>query len=483
MKKFLLFIIIVVGVMVGGILSGAGGFWGGRAKVFAEGSPIFADEPAGNAFKENLPEYYIKAVNPGYTVDGVSNVGEMIEIGRKSPDEMVSLASLTLSYTNSSGKEVPLVDFSKYLWKTGETIILSLASSPSSELAQVQYTTTLAFKAGPLKLILDGEVIDSVCWTGKEGCNKAFSSSKPTSLVRNMETGEFEHVASYGFLSNGVLEEVSEALDEKADESREATEVTSQCKGVEFSEVLSFYETLQSEQFVELHNNSAEMIRLDGCKIKYKNKLYPLSGMVAADGYLVRSATDFKLTKNPATSNILELVDANGEILDKLIYPNGQRKGTSYALIGYDESGEEIWKVTYLPTPGEANAYQEFRTCEEGKVINEATGNCVKVTSVAEKICAAGQYLNILTGRCKKNPETTEKKCKDGYFLNEETGRCKKIQENSGADYALVPETYAEESSFVALKLVIAVVFVGVVYVGYEFRHEIMKLMKKMKWW
>lgn len=474
MKKLFIFTIINVWVVINGIF---GIIW----PSVVSGMDAYADD-----LPENLPEYYIKALNPGYTVDGVSNVGETIEIGRKNSDNLTSLASLALSYTNSSGKEVLLVDLSKYLWETGETILLQFASSPGSELAQVQYGTTLAFKAGPLKLMLNGEEIDSVCWTGKDGCFKAFSSSKPTTLVRNMETGEFEHVTEYEFKSDGVLRVVEEESGNDGmgeNNGENAENAASQCKGVEFSEILSYYETLQSEQFVELHNSSSEAVRLDGCMIKYKNKYYGLSGMIPVDGYFVRQATDFKLTKNPVTSNTLELIDKNGEILDKLVYPNGQRKGTSYALIGYDSNGEEIWKVTYLATPGEPNVYQEFRTCEEGKVINETTGNCVKVTSVSEKICGEGQYLNILTGRCKKIPENSTTVCKEGYYLNPDTGRCRKITENTGADYTLVPETYEEETSFVALYLVLGVVGVGLVYIVYEFRHDILKVMRRVKWW
>lgn len=418
-----------------------------------------------------LPEIYIKAINPGYTVNGVSNVGEMIEIGRKDSDDLNSLAGITLSYINSSGKEAVLADLSKYIWLSGETFYLRLASS--LEPAQVRYSKTLALSAGPITILKDGEVIDSVCWNGKDGCLRAFSSSSPTTLVRNLETGDFGHVSNYTPSEGGVLEFV--------DDEPDTPEVSSVCKGVVFSEILSYYEILQSEQFVELYNNNTETTRLDGCAIKYKNKLYQLAGVVGPEGYFVRFATDFKLTKNPTSSGVLELIDADGTVLDKLIYPNGQRKGTSYALVGYDGSGAEIWKTTYSPTPGEANNYQEFRTCEEGKVINEATGNCVKISSVSEKICGEGQYLNIITGRCKKIPEETgPKQCKEGYYLNEETGRCKKLHNNDGADFALVPETYSESSSFVALYLVLGVVGVGLIYIVYEFRREILRGIKKL---
>lgn len=115
-----------------------------------------------------------------------------------------------------------------------------------------------------------------------------------------------------------------------------------------------------------------------------------------------------------------------------------------------------------------------------GKVINEATGNCVKVTSVAEKICKEGYYLNILTGRCNKTKTVEEKTCKEGYYLNPDTGRCRKITENSGANYSLEPEKYEEQSSFVALYAVLGVVGIGLLYLIYEFRREIVKLWRKV---
>ena len=191
---------------------------------------------------DGLPEFYIKAVNPGYMVDGVQNVGEMIEIGRKNSDKMESLAGLTIGYTNSSGNNTVLVDLSKYLWTAGETIQLHLASSPGSELAQVVYSKTLAFKAGPLTLMWNGEVIDSVCWTGKDGCYNVFSSSKPTTLLRNIQTGVFEHATDYKPGGDGVLEEV-----ESGDVGDPGDAVVSKCKGVMFSEILSYYESSQSE--------------------------------------------------------------------------------------------------------------------------------------------------------------------------------------------------------------------------------------------
>ena len=457
MKKFIIFLGVICGVSLG-ILA-----------PLCHAEEVEKPEEV----ETEIPELYIRAVNPGYTVDGKSNVGEMIEIARKDADTPISLAGATIGYINSSGNYSVLFEFPENSWLTGETLLLRLASSPESELAAVNYTKTLAFKAG-IELLMDDEVIDEVCWTGKDGCYREFKSTNPTVLVRNLETGEFEHVTGYepDYNSESYYVEVVE------DEGYGATE--SQCKGLQFSEILSYYETVRSEQFIEFYNPKSEQILLDGCMVRYKNKNYALKGVVRPEGYFVYYPEGFSLTKNPTNSNTLELVDIDGVVVDKLVYPNGQRKGTAYAFIGYDGGGGEIWRVTYAPTPGSANNYQEFRACEAGKVINEATGNCVKVASVKEKVCKEGYYLNILTGRCNKIKTAKEKACKEGYYLNPETNRCRKIKENNGANYSLEPENYEEESSFVALYAVLGVIGLGIVYLIYEFRHEIVKLWRKV---
>ena len=422
---------------------------------------------------EEIPEIYIKAINPGYTIDGKSNVGEMIEIARKNTDEPFSLAGATIGYINSSGNYTVLVEFPEYSWFIGETLLLRLASSPYSELASVNYTKTIAFKAG-LELKIGDEIVDEVCWTSKDDCYKEFKSASPTVLVRNLETGIFEHLDDY----EPEYDEESYFVETIKEE--EGYGKVSQCKGLQFSEILTYYETFNSEQFIEFYNPKSEQILLNGCQIRYKNKNYTLEGIVGAEEYFLYYPKDFNLTKNPTSSNTLELIDVDGEVVDKLVYLNGQRKGTSYAFIGYDSSGEEIWKVTYAPTPGEANNYQEFKTCETGKILNEATGNCVKATSVKEKVCKEGYFLNILTGRCNKIKVATEKTCKEGYYLDPETNRCRKKKENNGTNYSLEPENYNEESSFIALFAVLGVVGAGLIYLIYEFRHEILKLWHKV---
>ena len=495
MKKKVLIIIVCVGLVLSGVLPVVRGMMGGNVYAEVTEMDVGDDEESGGGRdddndegdeapelpeeeggveEEILPRLYIKAVNPGYKIDGVNNVGEMIEIARVgNPDTPISLAGTTFSYTNSSGNTVVLAEFPEHSWMTGENIILRLASSPGAELANLTYTKTLAMTAS-LSLIIDGEVVDEVCWTGKKDCYKAFTSANPTTLVRNLETGEFEHQFVY------EPEYKAENYQVDTEEStEEIVTVRPQCRGLQFSEILSYYENAKSEQFIELYNGGSSAVNLEGCKLRYKNKKYVLSGVVGPEEYFVYYPVGFSLTKNPVNVNKLEIIDVDDSVVDVLEYPNGQRKGTAYAFLGIDAGGGEIWKTTYAPTPGAPNNYQEFRTCEAGKVINEVTGNCVKVTSVSEKICQEGYYLNILTGRCKKKVVSETKTCKEGYYLNSETNRCRKIKENTGADYNLEPENYEENSSFIALYAVLGILGVGLLNVGWEIRSEIKKAMKK----
>ena len=471
MKSFkIFFIIIIVLLNVVGL----------SKKTFAETDEISGDTDVGvGEMIDLLPEVYFKAINPGYKVDDKNNVGEMIEIGfrKENPDDLVSLAGLTISYTNSSGNSSMLVEFPEHSFATGENILLRLAGAEDAELANLVYTKTLAFQGG-LVLLRDGEVIDEVCWTGKNNCEKAFKSSSPTVLIRNLGTGGFEHVDNYEPVYDLKAYRVDEPMNEDVGGMGE---MEAQCKGLMFTEIFSYYEELKTEQFVEIYNFSSEQVLVKDCFIKYKNKLYAIDGIVKPEEYMVRYATDFSLTKNPNNYNTLELVDINGLVVDKVDYPNGQKKGTSYAFIGYDASGERIWRTTYAVTPGAPNHYQEFKTCEEGKVINEVTGNCVKVTNITEKTCGEGEYLNPLTGRCRKIEVATVKTCKEGYELNPDTNRCIKTKKNDGTNYSLKTEDYEEETSFVALYAICGVVGAGIIYVIYEFRREIGKKITSIK--
>ncbi len=429
----------------------------------------------------------IWAVNPGYTVDGTRDVGEFIELHRTT-DTSISLAGYALRYTNSSGTTTSLIDFSEGSSMAGESLLLRLAKTSTPNQADATYMTTLAMSGGKVELVFNNEVVDSVCWSGKGDCYAAFKSSRPTTLLRDAENGIFTHVTDYqpNFDSSHpslILPEIPDDTSDYTDSSAAA-----KCGRIEFSEILSYYADNKSEQFIELFNPTDQDINLVGCSLRYKNKTYPLSGVITANRYYTyrpdQSTPSFSLTKNPNTSNLIELLGSNTPV-DALVYNHGQKKSTSYAKF-YDQNGEEIWQSTYSPTPGEPNILQEFRSCPEGKVINVATGNCVKASSfkTVTTDCPEGKYRNPLTGRCKKieSEDGGPKPCAEGYERNPETNRCRKIKKsNSGADYPLVPETYSDNSTFIALGVVILLVSAGSIYIVLQFRHEIMRLCRKLR--
>lgn len=425
----------------------------------------------------------IKAVNPGYSIDGIQNVGEFIQIVSLNDSDSIStlsLAGYSLRYTTKSGNTSDIFVFPEGSQMSGGSILLRLASSPEASQADLTYTKTLGLDTGPLELLYNEEVIDSVCWTGGDLCYTKFlnKSGSRTTLVQDLGSKTFSHVpvedyqpaydpSSPGYIPPATL----------ADDDSDAAEP--RCRGLEFSEILTYYADDPSEQFIELYNGSDEFIDATGCSVKYKNKTFTLSGVIEAGAYYLLRP-DVTLTKNPTTSNNYELLDTTGDVLDTLILPHGQKKSTSFAQFGYLETGGENWLTTYSPTPGEANNFQQYRSCPEGKVINQETGNCIKANAIAEvKECPAGKYRNPLTGRCKSIEEDSVlAPCKEGYERNPETNRCRKIRNNDGAAYPLVPTTATEKTSFIAGLAIAAVLAVGAAYIALQYRPEISRFLR-----
>lgn len=432
------------------------------------------------------------ALNPGYTVNKIGDVGEFIELKNLS-NEIIDLSDYSITYTNGKGNTSTIVEFPAGSRLEGQTLLLRLARRAEPGTYDLTYTTAIALSAGPLSLVYRGQVVDSVCWTGAEDCYDPFQSDedKRTTLARDLELGTFAHIKDYQPDFNSeqpgiVLPPVVDGPEEPDDDldGNFPPSSSTECYKLEFSEVLSYYRQASTEQFIELYNPSDSSLQLDGCALRYKKKTYALSGTVAAGGYytFAPASANFSLTKNPTSSNLIELVNGSGEVIDSLEYYHGQKQQTSYAKF-YDNNGAETWLLTFQPTPNTANLYQEFRSCSDGKVINPETGNCVKATNTAATACPAGKYRNPLTGRCKNiESAATQKECAEGYERNPETNRCRKIKTaNEGADYALIPTTYSDQKSFVGLGIVITLVCLGVGYIILQFRREIARAMRKAR--
>ncbi|MBQ6393915.1 hypothetical protein IJH74_01565 [Candidatus Saccharibacteria bacterium] len=448
-----------------------------------------------NLLKEHL---FIKSINPGFKINDVSETGEAIEL-ENSSNFSLPLDNLSLRYINSNGNVYPIFEFPSGSFMIEKDIVLRLDKSPEiknilaetgsyREIADVIYSKTLAMN-GSLELVYttdDGEqVLDSICWTGKSGCAAKFTNNSPGTLVRDSKTREITFRENYipNFVAGFYLpEDTAEPTPENSLAPVEVKTVTSKCKGLGFTELLSYYEENSSEQFLELYNPTDEIINMSGCQVKYKNKYYQIvttnasiennsiSELYPSEFYVYRP-DKFTFTKNPNSENKIELIDTTGDTLDTLTYPHGQKKGTAYALT------DNLWRTTYTPTPGSANFYQEFQTCPFGKVLNSETGNCVKASTISSVTpCPAGKYRNPETGRCKSASSASSEPtpCKEGYERNPETNRCRKVKTNSGADYALVPVTGdPDKTSFIAFWALVALAGLSVLYIIFQFRKDL----------
>ncbi len=509
-------------------------------------SPISSD-----ILPANSDTIAIRAINPGYTINDIKNTGELIELANLtsvnspppvfdnssgdifSSDEhipqTISLDNIAIVYTAKSssadtpGKSTIIYMFPPGSQFIGRSILLRYEFAPEAVDGNqdLTYDTSLAM-TGALSLVHIpesinpsnlpaasplsdfGEVISSVCWLGGEECLPIFSTTVKsrayTTILRDDITGEYAHTNTAELLYDPVtpglyLPPAAEASDDEALTKSSETDLAAshppQCRGLEFSEIFSYYDTDAAEQFIELYNGSEIPIDLHGCKIRYKSKTYSLtetSTVLQSSDFFVIHPT-FRLTKNPNTENLLELIDADSATVDSLAYPHGQKKSTSYSMLGYHPDGSENWQVTYAITPGTTNIFQEYQSCPEGKIINEATGNCVKASTIkntALKDCGPGKYRNPLTGRCKSYEEDDQAPCKEGYERNPETGRCRKTKDNNGADYPVVPLTnFEEKTTFVALWALGGLALIGIVYVLLQFRHELIyhfrKFLTKLK--
>lgn len=471
-------------------------------------------------------EIAIRAINPGYNLPAGKNSGELIELVNLTDDEL-DLSGLSIVYISKptsaspAGKETTLYTFPENASFIGDVILLRYASSPEATpgAQDLTYDAASLAMSGSLKIVKDDPetleeiVLDSVCWLGGEDCLPIFSttvkSRSYTTIMRDDETGEYSHVSEFISLYNPersglYLEPLKEDLESdepKADEYEEgsikeaiedpvekAVEATPVCTGLRFSEFLTYYTDDPSEQFIEFYNSSSKSIPLDQCRLKYKNKTYFLSSIpvtLAAGSYFA-FYPPLTLTKDPSSVNVYEIIDINDELVDSFSLPHGQKKSTSLSLMGEGSDGSSIWQITYTPTPGLANVYQEFRTCPVGKIINESTGNCVNAATLETVIkdCGEGKYRNPATGRCKSYESDSSSElapCAEGYERNPETNRCRKIKENNGADYPLVPITGTEDqTSFVAVWALVGVIGLGLVYVIFQFRRDIYYFFRRL---
>lgn len=144
---------------------------------------------------------------------------------------------------------------------------------------------------------------------------------------------------------------------------------------------------------------------------------FPLGSYIEAHQYLSFSNSDIKFTLvNTVSSVRLRAID--GINIDETPVYSNPAEGMAWALI------DNVWQYTNRPTPGSVN----LPTLIEPKpVVAEKV-----VTAVSSlQPCAANQYRSVETNRCRLITTTTTsstvKPCKDGQYRSEETNRCRSI--------------------------------------------------------
>ena len=292
----------------------------------------FANASLVSAATEDLTTLSFSAVNAGYKNDLSSQNYDFIELTKTGDD--LPLAGYKIAYFNSSDNPAGEISFDENATLVADKLVLGFHGSPQFAEMPEEYqykfgSSGLASTGGRLQLLLDDEIVDELCW-GKIVCENSlnkFATKQEDSRTAVRCVDECEEPFIYeSYYPDPNLEAI--VVLESEEQAAEPEPIVS-CEGLVFTEIFSYYIEDNSEQFVEFYNTSNHAINLDGCYLRYKNKLYPMSGEVQPASFYV--SQDLTLTKNPNSPLTIELIDDNG-IVASADYPHGQKKGVSYAL-------------------------------------------------------------------------------------------------------------------------------------------------------
>ncbi len=282
------------------------------------------------------------AVNAGYKDDNSSQNYDFIELAKTDASD-IDITPYKIEYYNSSDKLSGTISFPELSLFQGERLILGFAISPQYAESPSPFlydfgSSGLASTAGRLRLILNDELIDEICW-GKISCDNSYSRFA-TSAEGNLTairclTDECQNDERYQKYYPEISEESLEIIEAVAEPGLEEDELVDigkpSCRGIVFNELFSYYIDGSSEQYIELYNAANSELSLDYCTLRYKNKNYPLHGVVAPNDFVL--IQDIVLTKNPSSSLTLELLDGDN-VADAMNYSRGQKKGVALARFG-----------------------------------------------------------------------------------------------------------------------------------------------------
>lgn len=381
------------------------------------------------------------------TVDGVSRGrDEFIEIYNPT-DNRYHLTGWSIQSTNSKDEYVDLISFrDEDVIEPGGFVAIRnphYFQPPQDITLTFQQTHKKGYllKEGKVRLVNPGgQEKDIVSWTA--GQKSGFAIDNPPQTLQRCLAGGGVRLTgtSDGDFKNYLNDEGNEVMqlgqfvaclpDEPENPENPGGEPIDEpvrpapknlCRGLVLSEIGSAL----VEQFVEVKNVSSETIGLKGCRISSqtrgsKDHVFEDLELAAGEELAVEIInSDLKIGKH---SGGIFLLDEAGNEVDSYKYEKA-KASTSFILYEGD------WVLTYHPSLGAANIFQRWQTCEVGKIINELTGNCIKIPALTELTpCGPGQFRNPETGRCKKiEVPKVLAPCKEGQYRSEETGRCRSI--------------------------------------------------------
>lgn len=294
---------------------------------------------------------------------------------------------------------------------------------------------------------------------------------------------------------------------------------------LQFSEVLPNITGVdEGKEFIEIYNPNGSEVDLSNYLLSVglddSEKYFEfLSGLVIkAHQYLAFYNSEIKFTlKN--TTDIVRLYSIDKVLMDKITAYESPKADESWAKIN------DLWQYTNRVSPSAENlAYFEdtkeeinmpvAESCGVNQFRNPETGRCKNIPKVESILapCKDGQYRSEETNRCRniasdvieymscaegeeRNPETNRCRkvaaaavlgtsdlapCPEGQERNPETNRCKKVVSSiPTAEYKITPVAQSDNSSVIWWSIG-GVGCVAAIYGIWEWRKELIKIVKKI---